>query len=100
MKYLYHATGLYNLQSIIANGIQKGNDGIVYMSDTVKNAAKFVAVRGTKDIAVFQIDISKLDEQLIEEQFDHSYEFFKCRAWGYSLNVPFYAIENIYKVSC
>lgn len=77
---LYHATSYDNLDSIIDNGIRKSAEGIVYLADSFENAAKFLWVRMIPDIIVFKVEV---DEDKVEEQFDHNYNFFKCRAYGY-----------------
>lgn len=83
MKRFYHATIMENLGSIVEEGIKPGCDGLVYLCENAVDAAKFVYVRtlGTHDIVAIEI---ALDESEVEETFDHSFEFFKCRAFGYS----------------
>ena len=83
MRYMWHATEYKNLVSILDNGIIPGPDKLVYLCENGIDAAKFVAVRGCRDILLCQIKIYKADEDKIKETFDHSERFFKCRAFGY-----------------
>lgn len=76
---LYHATKYENLISILdKHAILKGCDGVVYLADSPDNAAKFVAIRGVKDILVIEVF---LEEERVEESFDHNQNFFKCKAY-------------------
>lgn len=94
IKTFYHATSKANLGTIIQDGIKKGKvEKVVYLADSSQNAAKFLAVRGMKEIIVFPIDASKLDKKELEESFDHSYDFFKCRAYLYYGDIPVEAID-------
>ena len=89
MKY-YHATGCTNAISIVQDGvIRTGCDGVVYLADSMGNALKFTRVRTLhEDIVVFEIDIPETELKFVKETFDHSYEFFQCKAFGYSKNIP------------
>lgn len=83
-KTYYHATPFTNLDSILEYGIRRSMEGIVYLTTKPKDAVKFVAIRGCKDILVCQVSV---DEELVEESFDHNEEFFKCRAYAYSQDI-------------
>lgn len=89
MKY-YHATRCTNAISIVQDGvIRTGCDGIVYLADSMDNAFRFIAVRTFhEDVIVFEIDIPETEMKFVEETFDHSYNFFQCKAFGYSKNIP------------
>lgn len=92
-KTYYHATPSENLVSIIKDGcIKKGWLGVVYLTETAQDAVKFCAIRGQKFITVFEVEV---DESLIEESFDHSNEFFKCRAFTYAGDIPDSQIKEI-----
>ena len=80
MKKMYHATKFEDLIDIVENGIQLGFDNYIYLCDDPKDAAKFVAIRGYKNILVCEVEV---DEKKLKESFDHSEEFFGCRAWTY-----------------
>ncbi len=80
-KTYYHATLFENLESIMDQGLHKGCDGVVYLTEKPEEAARFVLVRGCTDILVCEVQVS---EDLVEEMFDHNPKFFKCRAFGYS----------------
>lgn len=83
MKYFYHATPYDNLCNILDQGIHPGPDGMVYLCEDPKDSLKFLVVRGYRDLLVCKIKIYKADEKNLIETFDHSYRFFKCRAFGY-----------------
>lgn len=91
MKY-YHATSEYAFYKIINEGIKTGFDGIVYLADSKENALKFISFRLINEpIYVLEVE---LNENEVEETFDHSYKFFKCKAYGYAKNIPFNKITN------
>lgn len=78
MKKYYHATDPENLASICMNGLRKGFDGQVYLAEDPQEACRFLALRFLPRILVVCVE---LEESEVEESFDHSYAFFKCRAW-------------------
>ena len=84
-KTYYHATPYENLESIMDQGIRKGYDGVVYLTEKHDEAARFVAIRGCKKILVLGIE---LEEDLVSESFDHSEAFFRCKAYMYPENIP------------
>lgn len=89
MKIMYHATDMKNLASILEKGLLPNNmDGMVYMTETPEDALKFVAFRNYKEILMIKIKIYKKDENKVTETFDHSFQFFKCRAFGYNGTIP------------
>lgn len=88
MKVLYHATDYNNLISILEHGLKPGYDEVVYLAETPEDALKFVCLRGYKNIVTLQVKIYKKDEDKIQETFDHNYNFFKCRAFGYYGTIP------------
>ena len=85
LKTYYHATPFENLESIMDQGILRGCDGVVYLTEKPDEAARFVAIRGYKKILVLGIEI---EESLIEESFDHNFVFFGCRAYMYNNDIP------------
>ena len=40
----------------------------------------YIYIRGIKEIAVFEVELKK---KLVKESFDHSREFFQCKAYYY-----------------
>ena len=96
IKYFYHATHKDNLYNIMDDGINTDKiEKVVYLADSFEHAAIFLAVRGMMGkIVVFKIDASKLDKKKLEESFDHSYGFFKCRAYIYAGEIPADAIDQ------
>lgn len=82
MEY-YHATTKENFEKIVEDGVIKtGFDGIIYLTDSKENALKFVALRPIESsIIVIEIDVP--DESRVFETFDHSFNFFKCKSYGY-----------------
>ena len=80
LKSYYHATPFENVNSIFKKGIVKGCDGVVYLTEKPEEAARFVAIRGYKKILVIEVEV---EDYLVEESFDHSQAFFKCKAYLY-----------------
>ena len=90
MKTYYHATPIENLQSIINEGIKRNNlEKVVYLCEKPEDAAKFLRVHLCEHFVVIPV---KVHERFIEESFDHSYQFFKCRAFMYHKDIP---VSNI-----
>lgn len=90
MKY-YHATDVNNVSSILAEGIKPGYDGVVYLCKTPEDACKFMKVRGYNEAAVFEVE---LDSNEVEESFDHSQAFFRCKAYMYPWTI--HSIEELF----
>ena len=89
MKILYHATDYNNLYNILENGLKANSvDGLVYLAETSEDALKFICLRGYEKIVTFRVKIYKKDENKLIETFDHSYNFFKCRSFGYMGDIP------------
>ena len=95
MKF-YHATHKDNLGAILTTGLKPGIDGYTYLCKDPVDAAKFVFIRGIRDIVVFEVD---LDEDEVEETFDHSEGFFKCKADGTNKHINANRIRNVYDYS-
>ena len=93
-KTYYHATPFENLESIMDQGIHKGCDGVVYLTEKPEDAAKFIAIRGCKKILVCRVD---LEQGLVKESFDHSYLFFRCNAYMYPDDIQTYEIVEYLK---
>lgn len=95
MKY-YHATSEYAFNKIIDTGkIKPGIDGIIYLADSKQNALKFICFRLINEpIYVFEVELNEND---VEETFDHSYKFFKCKSYGYNKDILIDNIINVWK---
>lgn len=93
-KTYYHATPFENLESIMDQGIHRGCDGVVYLTEKPEEATRFLVIRGYIDILVCEVQI---EEDMVEETFDHSEAFFKCRAYGYSEDITPDEITNYLK---
>lgn len=75
----YHATDMKNLDSIMEKGILPSRfESVVYLAESYEDAIKFVMLRGYKEILVLPCDVGP-----VEETYDHSEQFFKCKAYGY-----------------
>ena len=83
-KKFYHATPYDNLWSILCHGIRRGHDGAVYLAETREAALKFICIRCYEPILVIEVE---LDEDQVQESFDHSYAFFKEKAFIYLDNI-------------
>lgn len=93
-KTYYHATPFENLESIMDQGIHKSRDGVVYLTEKPEEATRFVFIRGYVDILVLEVQV---EENMVEETFDHSEAFFHCRAYGYSKDITPDEITNYIK---
>lgn len=98
MKSYFHATTEHNFESIKNDGeIKTGWDGVVYLADSAENALKFISIRAMgKPIVVLEVE---LDENDVEETFDHSFSFFKCKAYGYPNNICLSCLVSAVKYS-
>lgn len=88
LELYYHATPYANLDSILDYGIQLSRDGLVYMCKSPEDAAKFLAIRGVKDILAIEVKVPKKLQNTIVETFDHSERFFRCRAFASTIPIP------------
>ena len=93
-KTFYHATPTENLCSIMSKGLLTGVDGIVYLTEKPDEAIRFLAIRGYKEAIVCQVE---LEEDFVEEQFDHNERFFGCKAYGVRGNIEPSEIAEYYK---
>lgn len=93
MKIYYHATTIDNLISILENDLKAGNQGCVFMTEKEEEAVRFLILRASNDIVTFKIKVYKKDYDKVQETFDHSQSFFKCRAFGYFGDIPVSNIE-------
>lgn len=97
IKTMYHATRMENLDSILEQGILPSRiDGIVYLTETPEDAAKFLLIRLVDPILVLKINVEETD---LIETFDHSEVFFKCRCFGCTKPIPPEDIEDFLKFS-
>lgn len=82
MKYLYHATVSDNLDSIYKNGlIPQGFYNAVFLADNPESAAAFLKVRLINNITVLRVKFNNNQFRKLDESFDHSDSFFRCRAY-------------------
>lgn len=93
-KTYYHATPFKNLESIMDQGLCKGCDGVVYLTEKPEEAVRFVAIRGYREILVLGVNV---EEDMVTESFDHSQAFFKCRAYAYPEDIRPEAISEFLK---
>lgn len=101
MQTYYHATSPNNIGPIILQGLKPSADGYVYLADSVENAIKFIQLTKSEAI-VFSVHFEKEDEQCIEETFDHSAEFFKCKSFGYcgTISPDKLELSHIWRKGC
>lgn len=59
-------------------------DGCVYLCEKPQDAAKFVAIRGHDEVAVIEVI---LPANKVKESFDHSVQFFQCKAFMYEEDI-------------
>lgn len=95
MKKMYHATKFSNLWSILDNGLKPGVDGLVYLAETREEAFRFICIRVFNEpILVLEVEVNEAE---LQETFDHSFSFFKCRAFGYPKVIPCDVITQMWK---
>lgn len=86
MKTMYHATKLDNLDSILSNGLKRNNcEHVIFLCEKPEDAAKFLLVQGIEQFVVIPVFVH---EKFLDESFDHSFQFFKCRCWMYHKDIP------------
>lgn len=92
MKF-YHATTTENMEQITATGIiRKSWDGVVYLCTDPIDACKFLIIRGLRKMFVIE---TELNEEEVKESFDHSQEFFRCRAYIHEGDIPIMGTEKV-----
>ena len=84
LKSYYHATPFENIQSIFRKGILRGCDGVVYLTEKPEEAMRFLMIRGCKKALVIEVE---LEDDMVEESFDHNKMFFDCRAFVYPYDI-------------
>ena len=93
MKTFYHATTKENLDSILESGLKAGNMCCVFMTENEEDAVKFLALRFIPEVVTIKIELDDEDMEKVQETFDHSQSFFKCRAFGYFGDISVDKIE-------
>lgn len=88
MKTYYYATSVSNEMNILTKGLHAGFKGITYMTEDKMDAIKFADVTCRPYIVILKIEIPDNYKNRIIETFDHNYDFFKCRCWGYKGYIP------------
>lgn len=84
-KRYYHAAIPETMRKIVADGvIKRGWDGYVYICEKPEDAVKFVAIRGHDEVAVIEVI---LPTNKVKESFDHSVQFFQCKAFMYEEDI-------------
>ena len=94
MRYLYHSTPYENLYKILDKGLLPGRDGLIYLCETPQNCNKFLIIRGFVKLLTVRVKVPKKLENTIIETFDHSEEFFKCRAFASRIPIPLDRIDK------
>lgn len=95
-KTYYHSTSESNMRQILSDGhIRTSIEGIVYCCETAEDCLKFAAIRAlSSQISTGVLKIDVPDDIEVEETFDHSEKFFKCRCWGIPCAVPIEWIDQ------
>lgn len=92
MKF-YHATTTENMEQIAVTGIiRKSWDGVVYLCKDPIDACKFLVIRGLRKMCVIEVELNRED---VEESFDHSQAFFKCRAYMHRGDIQLMGTEKV-----
>ena len=98
MTTYYHACKPSTLDKIYESGIvKKSFDGCVYLCKAPDEAARFIALRllGTEENTIIVLQFDDLDEDKIEEVFDHNEAFWGCKCYGYFDDIPVWEIDEI-----
>ena len=74
--------------------LERNNQGVVYLTKERDDALKFLAIRGCQDILTVEVLI---DSEKVEETFDHSLQFFKCKAFGYKGDIKPCEMINFFR---
>lgn len=93
MAKYYHATDYKNLISILGLGLTAENiEKAVFLCKKPEDALKFPYLRGLRDILVIEVDVP---ESKISESYDHSYEFWQCKAYMHDGPIPIEQFTNL-----
>lgn len=90
-KTYYHATEYENLYKCMRDGIKAGPDGLVYMCEKEEECVRFLFIRGVSHVVTFRIEVEEPDKVI--ETFDHNFDFFQCRCFGFLGDIPASWIE-------
>lgn len=90
----YHATSIENAKKILDSWKIQSPAGINYFCLKPEECLRFIYVHQRNvDCVIFEVDIH--DEVQMEESFDHSETFFKCKAYCCCEAVSASLITNI-----
>ena len=78
---LWHATDYQNIPNIMAKGIIPNRYNEVFFADNCASAMMFVAMRGHTHIVALPVEFKPAE---VKESFDHSQEFYRCRAYTFN----------------
>lgn len=92
----YHATSVENAKKILESFKIESPTHINYFCLKPDECLRFIYVQTKSiDCVVFEFDISEEDGFDIEESFDHSEEFFGCKAYCCTQTIPASCITNM-----
>jgi RNA:NAD 2'-phosphotransferase (TPT1/KptA family) len=92
MEYLYHATPVENVTSILADGIRPGRSGEVHLANRPEWAAGFVEPHVDSEVFVFAVNVDEIDMELLEVSYTADTHI-KAR----SLNLPPELVVHAYE---
>lgn len=78
---LWHATDYQNIASIMEKGIIPNRYNEVFLADNPASAMMFLAMRGYTHIVALPVEFKPAE---VTESFDHSREFYRCRAYTFN----------------
>lgn len=92
MKF-YHATPWESAGQIQKDGKIKASwDGGVYLCKDPADSCKFMIIRFVQRVAVIEVD---LPEESVQESYDHSEEFFGCKAYIHEGDIELTGCEDV-----
>lgn len=93
----YHATIKENMKKIVKDERIKASwDGVVYLCKDPIDACKFLVIRGLREVSVIEVE---LPEEKVQESYDHSQAFFKCKAYMHDGDIKLSGSEDVWDYS-
>lgn len=104
-KTYYHYTLKENVYGIIKDGLKPGEDGLIYLCESIDDCMKFVKFRrqihtlitGSPFLEIAFIPV-ELDPTDVEESHDHNKDMIRCKAYTYDKTIPAEKIPFLDKI--
>ena len=104
-KTYYHYTLKDNVYGIIKDGLKPGDDGLIYLCESIDDCNKFIKANrqllqlasGSSVLEIAYIPV-ELDPADVEESHDHNKDFIRCNAYTYDKTIPAEKIPFLDKI--